>query len=882
MTRRHLVLWNPRYAVVLLAVLLLASPAAAQDGRPGPEPPNPPADAAAETDQPESANPDNAPAPPKHNNGRRPPKDDKVKLFFKDASVGKDEIIAFIVETTGKVVMPVNINILKAKKITLINDEPMDRMEALDLLFQAFRVNGVGVIEQEDRIIIALLSEMPQHDTPVIGADEDIMDRTDRGTVITKIFRIENTDAADISDQLQGTLPSHATLGVDENSNSIILLGDIGLCQRMGKLISELDHRYLRVKTETFRLAHADAAEIAQNILDLFEEARTTSPASRAQQQARQRRQPAQRGTARQVQQRTTGTGDGTIGPTAELRITVNVQQNSVTVSGEPAVVDEIAELIDNQWDLPRPKGTAKVYYLRYTDPIKMRDMLQDLLSGQSGGGARQTPRGRAGAAAARSNVQQAIGGIYTFQAYPDSHTLVVLCKTVESFDFLDSIIEQLDQPLNAGLPIVVELKHANAVELSEQLNVMFAEAGAGGTIRAPASGLSGGEGVGDSPFAGGGAGAGTGGGRDDASGQTISFPWQRGRARDDQTPESPLIGSVRIVPIARQNALLVLAVPEFQQSVLDVIATLDKPGRQVMISCIIAEVELTDELALGLRVSNSNTILGGGLPDNRIGATLSAEATENDIFGNLFDMSILNVGVSVNLVIQALAQKTNVRVLQEPRIFTADNQEATFFDGQDIPFITNTQTTDFGSVNESFEYKAVGIMLNVRPQITVEKDVDLEINLELSSIVPGQVLFGGFIVDRRETTTQIIVKNGQTIVLSGILRDTESQIVRKIPILGDIPLLGELFTSRETAKTKTELLVFITPVVVDNPSENDTNFNAGERQRLEELTRPLKEQARSREREPVGTHLLHKQFARTQQTSPQAADIDADEPSEE
>ncbi|MCH8165385.1 MAG: hypothetical protein IH889_07230, partial [Planctomycetes bacterium] len=760
---------------------------------------------------------------------------------------------------------------------------PMDRMEALDVLFQAFRLNGVGVIEREDRIIIALISEMQQHDTPVFGPDDDIKDRTDRGTFVIKIFRIKNTNAADISNQLQGTLPTHATLGVDENSNSIILMGDIGLCQRMGKLISELDHRYLRVKTETFRLAHADAAEIAQNILDLFEEARTTSPVSRAQQQAaRQRRQPAQRGAARQVQQRTTGTGDGTIGPTAELRITVNVQQNSVTVSGEPAVVDEIAELIDNQWDLPRPEGTAKVYYLKYTDPIKMRDMLQDLLSGQSGGRARQPARGRAGATAARSNVQQAIGGIYTFQAYPDSHTLVVLCKTEESFDFLDSIIEQLDQPLNAGLPIVVELKHANAVELSEQLNVMFAEAGAGGTITAPQRGLSGGEGIGDSPFAGGGAGAGTAGGRDSASGQTISFPWQRGRARDDQTPESPLIGSVRIVPIARQNALLVLAVPEFQQSVLDVIATLDKPGRQVMISCIIAEVELTDELALGLRVSNSDTILGGGLADNRIGATLSAEGSKDGILGNLFDMSILNVGVSVNLVIQALAQKTNVRILQEPRIFTADNQEAMFFDGQDIPFITTTQTTDFGTVNESFEYKAVGIMLNVRPQITVEKDVDLEINLELSSIVPGQTLFGGFIVDRRETTTQIIVKNGQTIVLSGILRDVESQITRKIPLLGHIPLIGELFTSRETATTKTELLVFITPVVVDNPSENNTNFNVGERQRLEELTRPLKEQARSRRREPVGAHLLHKQFERTEQTSRQSTDVDADELNEE
>ena len=117
--------------------------------------------------------------------------------------------------------------------------------------------------------------------------------------------------------------------------------------------------------------------------------------------------------------------------------------------------------------------------------------------------------------------------------------------------------------------------------------------------------------------------------------------------------------------------------------------------------------------------------------------------------------------------------------------------------------------------------------------------------------MVPGQTLFGGAILDRRQSMTHVIVQNGQTIVLSGIRRDTESKITRGIPLLMDIPLLGELFKSHEDATTITELVAFVTPYVVDNPSENDINFQQDYRDRLEELSQPLDEQMRERRRDP-------------------------------
>jgi type II secretory pathway component GspD/PulD (secretin) len=146
-------------------------------------------------------------------------------------------------------------------------------------------------------------------------------------------------------------------------------------------------------------------------------------------------------------------------------------------------------------------------------------------------------------------------------------------------------------------------------------------------------------------------------------------------------------------------------------------------------------------------------------------------------------------------------------------------------------------------------DYRDVGVVLNARPRITAQRDVDMEIYLELSNVVPGQTLAGSPVFDQRYTSTRVIVKNGQTIVIAGILKDQESQITRGIPLLMDIPWLGELFKSRENSVDRRELVAFITPLVVDNPEENDTNFNATERENLRDISRSLKEQAADKDR---------------------------------
>lgn len=837
-----------RSAAVMLSAALMSITASAQNGRPDPQRPESQSGAAAPGGSQTTAPAATTTAP--HRN--RMLKEGKVQLAFSDTPV--TDLIPLLVETTGKVVIPLQTG-LTGKKITIVNDEPVDRAMALDLIITALRLNGVGVIETRDFIVLDIIENIKQKQPELLEADHDVMGRTDRGTFVVKIFRLKEARADAVHDLLAENLPDYATLTPDANSNQIIMYGDIGLAQHLQRLVNQLDRTHVVVQTHTFHLRYADANAVADQIIELFEPTENqaaTGGGRPGRQQGRQvpaRNQPG-------VPQPTSGlTGPG---PVVELRVSVNVQQNAVTVSAEPPKVQAIAKLIYEDWDLPRDPGTSRMYTLRHTDPLKVQLLLQNLLG--TGGGAPRQAGGRtagrtvgtAGQAGQASAVSEVIGDIYRIEAYPDKNAVIILSKTKEALDYLDHIIREIDRPSDVGLPVVIQLKHASAISLAEELNVLLAESGTGGGLAGAETGLSGqgfgqmGEGgdLGTGGTTGGRSGGTTGGTGGSGSGR-IEFPWQRGRARDDQSEPSPLIGKVRIVPIVRQNALSIVAPAEYRDPIINIIEEMDRPGRQVMLSAIIAEVELTDELALGIRVSSGDLVTS--ITDNSLSGSVTMEGTDEDIFHKLFDTSVLDASLNVNVLIQAIAQKTNVRILQEPRVFTADNQEAYFFDGQDIPFITGSSTTDISGIVQNFEYRQVGVILNVRPRITVERDVDLEVNLEISSIVPGQTLFGGAIVDRRQTTTKVIVKNGQTIVLSGILKDEETQISRGIPLLSDIPLIGELFKSRENSKRASELIAFITPTVVDNPSENDANFNRQERTNLRDLARPLKEQIKDR-----------------------------------
>jgi general secretion pathway protein D len=788
--------------------------------------------------------------------------DDKlVALQFRDQKI--DVLVDTISQWTGKVVIPKQ-TALAPIKVTIISDRMMPKSEALNVIFQGLRLNGLGVVETEDMILIDNLTDI-NHLQPakVLGPEVDVMALPEIGSIVIKVFRIKNTKASQVFERLQDSLPTYATLQVDNNSNQIILDGDVALAKRVQRMIDILDVvAYVDVKTETIKLAYQDAQTISSIVTDLFSARAPTGGAStpRGGATPQQGNRAPGRGGQNQASNELVGTSE-------QLVVTVLPATNSMTIRAEPTIMKEIKALIA-ALDLPSSQSNEQIfrlYDLKFTDPLKVQTVLGSLL--ESGGGANSRARtggnqrnntgiNRAGGGGGgEAGADVAIANIFRIEAYPDSNRLIVVSKTPQNFQWLDDLIQRIDQPLDAGLPRNIPLKYASAVELAEILNALLAPSGSTSSITAPATGLSGidfdtagGSSTGSADRTSTPTDTGTGGGT--APGQ-IQFPWGTARGAGDGTASevSALVGKSRVVPNAGQNSLLILAPQEIQDSLAKIVMDLDHPGRQVMISVILAEVQLGDELAFGIKwgqdvaptnPNNAVVVNGNGTNGEMF------EGTKTGIFLPDLDTGILAFGVNANVVLQALAAKTTVRILQQPRVFTMDNKEAKFFTGQDVPFQSSslTDANTGGDVNASFTQIAVGIGLNVRPRITKDRNVAMEIEVLLSNVnntTPAGV-GGNPVIDRRQTNTTVTVENNQTIVLSGIRREQENRIKNKVPFLGDIPGLDLIFANTSEVKTTSELVIFVTPLVVDNPSENNDNFNQRERVRLEELQKPLKE----------------------------------------
>ena len=794
--------------------------------------------------------------------GRRVVDDAKVKLVFKGESI--EVVMPLIFEWTGKYVFykPTDIS---SKKITIVGDREIHKSQALDYIFQALKAEDLAVTETEDIIYIGLSTQQKKIQPGVVlGPEEDVMEIADNGLFVTKIFRLTKSKAIDLLERIEPLIPEeYATLTADGDSNQLLLSGDIGLAKKVQTLINMLDvPSWEDYATETFRLQYQDAGTVATIIEELFQDDGSAGGRSVGGARTPQNRQ--NRGAPQQPGAPSGGGG----GDSSGLIVTVLQSMNSLTVRASPTALAEIRRLVASAWDLP-PNSAGSIfrtYDLKFADPTKVRDLLGTLLGGGTSGANRsggQTNRAFAGGrvpqmggqGGGEGSPQSAVANIFSIEAYPDSNRLVVISKTPDNYEWLDKWITDLDQPFTSGLPVNVPLKHAGAVELSEILNTLLAASGSeGGSLRAPQEGI---EGLSSSFQAGGEDGGSSSSFNPGGSGQDnqLRFPWQGGRAGQSAGGGAPqevsaLIGRSRVVPNPEQNSVLVMAPPEVEKKVIEIIHELDKPGRQVMITAVLAEVKVGDGFSWGARVgSDLSAPINGG--DNGIGGSISLEANKGNIPTTLgdnfaspwFDSSLLNVQTSDSLgfFLQALSTDNSVRILQQPRVFTRDNKEAKFVAGQDVSLITgNTSgSLNSGGSTQTFEQVFVGVGINVRPRITQDNNVAMEVEILLSNVAAGS-FNGNPTIDRRQTNTNVTVKNGQTIVISGIRREQETTIDRRLPFLGDIPLLGAAFSSTERAKEVVELVVFLVPVVVENPDANDTNFNLTERDRLQRLQEPL------------------------------------------
>jgi general secretion pathway protein D len=413
--------------------------------------------------------------------------------------------------------------------------------------------------------------------------------------------------------------------------------------------------------------------------------------------------------------------------------------------------------------------------------------------------------------------------------AEPRTNSLIVRTASRARLYLAKQFIEKLDQPnLTPGNINVVYLRNAEATKLAPLLRAIIAA----DPSFVPQTG-----GGGLSPAAG-------------APGQ----PGQPGQPPVQAQPSPALAAggagaagglAGMIQPDAATNSLIITAPEPLYRNLRATIEKLDVRRAQVVIESLIVEVSADKAAEFGvqfqalggLRESNANdtSVIGGTNFGARGSGTNIIDAAQN--LGSLGPglnigvirgrVTIPGIGEVTNLgfLARALETRANANVLSRPNIQTLDNEEAKFLVGQNVPFQTGSFTQgSTGATNpfQTFERRDIGTQLRVRPQISEGGAVRLSIYLEVSSIAPTTVQ-GQIVTNKRSFESSVIVDDGNFVVLSGLIEDRSNDSQSKVPLLGDLPLVGGLFRYDNRSRTKTNTMIFLRPYVIRDERASST-----------------------------------------------------------
>ena len=478
---------------------------------------------------------------------------------------------------------------------------------------------------------------------------------------------------------------------------------------------------------------------------------------------------------------------------------------------------------------------------VRYVSVTDMAPLLTRLLENSAGGGA---------PVAAEASYRT------TVLAEPRSNSLIVRAANGARLELVRSLVKSLDQPTlngpngDAGNIYVVYLKNADATKLATVLRA---------ALGANASAING---------AGGGLGQ-MGGVQSSApsglpSGASTGMGGQSSAATAPVTPSgSPSTGGQIQADPASNSLIITASEPQYRQ-LRAVIEKLDARRAQVYVESLIAEVNMDRAAEFGIQwqgpiggkgdslIGLLGTNFGAGgkniisLATQAGGSTPVAPGTGLNIGAAARSNGVYFLGFLANFL-----QSTGAgNILSTPNLLTLDNEEAKIVIGQNVPFVTGQFTNtgsggSNGAVNpfQTIERKDVGLTLRVKPQISENGTVKMAIFQEVSSVQPGSVNSAtGLITNKRSIESNVLVEDGSIIVLGGLLQDEYAGNQDKVPGLGDVPVFGNLFKSESRSRKKTNLMVFLRPVVVrDGAATNALSMDRYDLMRTQQLqTQPV------------------------------------------
>jgi general secretion pathway protein D len=296
------------------------------------------------------------------------------------------------------------------------------------------------------------------------------------------------------------------------------------------------------------------------------------------------------------------------------------------------------------------------------------------------------------------------------------------------------------------------------------------------------------------------------------------------GGAANRQYNNATMVGDAMITSDMESRRLIIVTDDDTNENIKTIIASLDKPKPQVLINVVFLQVTHGDDLDLGAEATYAGKIAikGGPLGTATTKFGLGSALDDATHYGSFYNISGQH---GLEATLHALAVKSKTEILSRPSILTRSSQQATILVGQQIPIITNSRVSDTNNTTiNTVTYQDVGIILRVTPFITQAGLVEMIVSPEISSLSATTVAISNTVnspvIDKRSADTVVVTPSDQTVVIGGLISTQVIDQENKVPLLGDIPILGYAFKRNIKKNQKTELLIFLTPHVVADPKE--------------------------------------------------------------
>jgi general secretion pathway protein D len=491
---------------------------------------------------------------------------------------------------------------------------------------------------------------------------------------------------------------------------------------------------------------------------------------------------------------------------------------NTLIVTAPADVLKSIEEQVKMLDASPMTASDLRVFQLKYADAWTVSKLIEDVFKPKDDSG----PRFPFFIFSDGPSPERTKGVKVNVTSDDRTNSLIVSAPQ-ELMKVIEGMVQKLDaNPATEDSLFIYHLRNGQAQNLEYVLNVLFGNVnapnqnnGQDGQIQAANGDQSRRRSINNNN-----------GNSDTTTGGSTSFtsgrnnPNNRRANRQNGMPRlSPgmakavndLTGKVFVVADPDTNALLVTTASKYERQVRAIIDDLDRPVPQVLIKVLVAEVKHDNSADLGVDFSVLN---------KRDSGKGQSASTVFGAPGTGLIVSILEENLTATL--HALAEDDKLDVLSRPYLLASDNQLANILIGQSVPFVNDTRITDTGQQINNIVYRDIGLSLNVTPHINPDGVVIMDVVPEVSQLTSQQVPISSTtfapVIAKRSAESRVAVKDGQTIVIGGLMEDRRSLAVMKVPLLGDIPVLGQLFSRTQATKSKTELLIFLTPHVAARP----------------------------------------------------------------